>query len=119
MIYKSNSVGNEITCIMYGIKDVVLNDVKFLEKYLLGCAKEENFKILDKISHKFKPHGFTAILLVQESHIAIHTYPEYNCLVFNIYSCRDWKDGRKAVEFFKKAVNPAKVSFRENRVEIN
>ncbi len=119
MTHKSNPVGNEITCVMFGIKDAVLNGVDLLEKALMDCAKEENFKILKKISHRFEPRGYTAILLIQESHIAVHTYPEYNCLVFNLYSCRSPEDGRKSLEFFKKAVNPEKITLRENQVRID
>jgi len=118
MTHKSNPVGNEITCIMYGIKDAILNDSKKMMRVLLEAAKKEKFKILKSVSYAFKPHGFTAILLIQESHIAIHTYPEYNCLVFNLYSCRGPRDGRRALNFFKKAIGPKKVNLRESRVKI-
>lgn len=56
--------------------------------------------------------------MIQESHIAIHTYPEYNCLVFNLYSCRGPEDGRNALDFFRRAVNPASVDIREKMVSI-
>lgn len=118
MTHKSNPVGNEITCIMHGIKDAVLSDSKKMMRVLLEAAKKEKFKILKSVSYAFKPRGFTAILLIQESHIAIHTYPEYNCLVFNLYSCRGPWDGRRALNFFKKAMGPKKVDLRESRVVI-
>lgn len=118
MTYKSKPVGNEITCVMHGVKDAVLNDVKNLEKILTDTARTENFKILNKMSHIFKPYGFTAILLIQESHIAIHTYPEHHSLVFNLYSCRGPEDGRRAYGFFKKAVVPKKIDFTEKKIRI-
>lgn len=118
MTYKSNPVGNEITCIMYGIEDAVLSNAEKLQEALEGAAKEEDFKILGKVSHAFEPHGYTSLLLIQESHIAIHTYPEYNCLVFNLYSCRGPEDGRKSLEFFKKVVNPGETEMREENVRI-
>ncbi len=118
MTFKSSPIGSEITCIMYGINDAVLNDTDKLEKFLLEAANHENFKILSRASHIFRPHGYTSILLIQESHIAIHTYPEYNSLVFNLYSCRSPEDGKKAFEYFKRALNPSKVTFRKNNVII-
>ena len=119
MMHKSNPVGNEITCVMFGIKDAVLSDASLLEKELLACAQEEDFKVLEKISHKFEPRGYTAILFIQESHIAIHTYPEYDCLVFNLYSCRGPEDGKKALEFFKNALNPSSINLRQNQVRLD
>ncbi|MBU3925893.1 adenosylmethionine decarboxylase [Patescibacteria group bacterium] len=118
MTHKSSPVGNEITCIMYGIKDAILNDVKKLEKDLVEAANHENFQILNAVSYVFQPQGFTAMLLLGESHIAIHTYPEYNCLVFNLYSCRGPEDGRKTLDFFIKSVLPENVDTRENKVRI-
>jgi S-adenosylmethionine decarboxylase len=118
MTYKSNPVGNEITCIMYGIKDAVLNDAEKLEQLLIEAAAVENFNILDKKSHIFNPRGYSAILLIQESHIAIHTYPEYNSLVFNLYSCRGPEDGKKTLEYFKNALHPSKIESRQNKVVV-
>lgn len=103
---------------MYGINDAVLNDVKKLERLLIESVAVENFNILDKISYIFNPHGYTAILLIQESHIAIHTYPEYNSLVFNLYSCRGPEDGKKTLEYFKNALQPSKIEFRQNKVVV-
>jgi len=119
MIYKSNPVGNEITCIMYGLDKALLSDAKKLENLLLEAAGRENFKILDKISHVFKPYGYSAVLLIQESHIAIHTYPEYRSLVFNLYSCRGPQDGLKSYEYFKNALQPSRVEFRQSNVLVD
>jgi S-adenosylmethionine decarboxylase proenzyme len=101
---------------MYGIDDAVLNNTAKLEQLLVESTAQENFKILGKIFHRFNPRGYSAILLIQESHIAIHTYPEYHSLVFNLYSCRGPKDGRKTLEYFKNVLRPAKVALRENKV---
>lgn len=118
MTFKSNPIGNEITCIMYGIDDAVLSDHKKIEQLLLESAAQENFNILDKKFYAFRPHGFTGILLLTESHIAIHTYPEYNSLVFNLYSCRGPEDGKRALEYFKTALKPSQIELRQNKVAI-
>lgn len=119
MTHISKPVGNEITCIMHGIDDAVLNNVEKIEKDLLDAAAQEDFEILKTASYAFHPQGFTAILLLGESHIAIHTYPEYKCLVFNLYSCRGPEDGRKTLEYFRKQLNPSKVDIKEKRIKID
>lgn len=87
--------------------------------YKSNSVGVENFNILDRKSHIFNPHGYSAILLIQESHIAIHTYPEYNSLVFNLYSYRGPGDGKKTLEYFKNALQPSKIEFRQNKVVIS
>lgn len=104
---------------MYGLNKALLSDAKKLENLLLEAASQENFKILNKISHTFKPYGYSAVLLIQESHIAIHTYPEYCSLVFNLYSCRGSQDGFKAYEYFKNALQPSRIEFRQSNVSVD
>ena len=55
-----------------------LNDESFLRCTLNRAAKLANAKVLNLISNKFEPQGVTAIALLAESHISIHTWPESN-----------------------------------------
>jgi S-adenosylmethionine decarboxylase len=43
--------------------------------------------ILNTVSYKFEPHGVTAILLLAESHISIHTFPEKRTAAADVYTC--------------------------------
>jgi S-adenosylmethionine/arginine decarboxylase-like enzyme len=46
-----------------------------------------NFKVLKRVSHNFSPYGFTALFLLSESHLAIHTFPEENKTYIELSSC--------------------------------
>lgn len=116
MSYKSTTTGNEISCIMYGISDKKLSDTQKLGEKLSQALKTDKFDVLDKVSHAFTPQGFTIVILLAESHVAVHTYPEYNSLYFNLYSCRGEKDGEKTYEEFKKYLKPESVDFLENKI---
>jgi len=118
MNYKANPIGNEISCVMYGINDKILNDTNKLKNILLEALKQDNFRILSKASHKFSPQGYTIVILLAESHIALHTYPEYNSLFFYLYSCRNPKDGRKTYEFLKEKLKPSSVDFNERSIVV-
>ncbi len=64
-----------------------LNDESFLRCTLNNAAKLANAKVLNLISNKFEPQGVTAIALLAESHLSIHTWPEsYYCAV-DIFTC--------------------------------
>ena len=61
-----------------------LNDESFLRCTLNRAAKLAKAKVLNLISNKFDPQGVTAIALLAESHISIHTWPESNLSLIHI-----------------------------------
>ena len=64
-----------------------LNDESFLRCTLNRAAKLAKATVLDLISNKFEPQGVTAIALLAESHISIHTWPESNYSAVDIFTC--------------------------------
>ena len=64
-----------------------LNDESFLRCILNRAAKLANETVLNLISNKFEPQGVTAIALLAESHISIHTWPESNYSAVDIFTC--------------------------------
>jgi len=64
-----------------------LNDESFLRCALSRAAKLAKARVLNLISNKFEPQGVTAIALLAESHISIHTWPESNYSAIDIFTC--------------------------------
>ena len=64
-----------------------LNDESFLRCTLNRAAKLANATVLNLISNKFEPQGVTAIALLAESHISIHSWPESNYSAVDIFTC--------------------------------
>jgi len=64
-----------------------LNDESFLRCILNRASKLANATVLNLISNKFEPQGVTAIALLAESHISIHTWPESNYSAVDIFTC--------------------------------
>ena len=64
-----------------------LNDESFLRCTLNRAAKLAKATVLNLISNKFEPQGVTAIALLAESHISIHTWPESNYSAIDIFTC--------------------------------
>ena len=64
-----------------------LNDESFLRCILNRAAKLANATVLNLISNKFEPQGVTAIALLAESHISIHSWPESNYSAIDIFTC--------------------------------
>ncbi len=116
--YRSPSLGNEISCVLHGVNQEIINNSAELENALLGALKKDQFTILGKASHNFKPNGFTLMVLLAESHVSIHTYPEHNSIYFGLYSCRGEEDGMQTYEIFKQKVNPQSVDFIQRPIKV-
>ena len=72
---------------LYRCDEEKLNDESFLRCSLSKAAKIAKATVLNLISNKFEPQGVTAIALLAESHISIHTWPESNYSAVDIFTC--------------------------------
>ena len=72
---------------LYKCDSEKLNDESFLRCKLNRAAKLAKATVLNLISNKFEPQGVTAIALLAESHISIHTWPESNYSAVDIFTC--------------------------------
>ena len=85
--HKSNHQSKHLLLELYRCDYGKLNDESFLRCSLNKAAKLANATVLNLISNKFDPQGVTAIALLAESHISIHTWPECNYSAVDIFTC--------------------------------
>ncbi len=107
-----------------------LNDESFLRCTLNRAAKLAKASVLNLISNKFDPQGVTAIALLAESHISIHTWPESNYSAVDIFTCGQHMmpevasqyliEALKAEEHFLRVIerNPPAAVFKEIRTVV-
>ena len=74
---------------LYGCEFDVLNNEVYLRNLIKLAAEKTGATVLQTISHKFEPHGVTAMCLLSESHISIHTWPEKGEAAVDIFTCGD------------------------------
>lgn len=65
----------------------MLNNAGYLRDCLEQAAKLAGMHIVGQIFHPFSPHGVTGVLLLAESHMAIHTWPERGYAALDIFAC--------------------------------
>ena len=73
--------------------DVDISTVSPIETALVSVAEHTSATIVNRAHHQFQPYGATVILLLAESHISAHSYPEYRKIHIDYYHC-----GRNARE---------------------
>lgn len=98
-------MGHHCLLNVYGCKEEVLENVEFILRVLEKAAKECGATVLQTAYHKFEPQGLTAILLLSESHISVHTYPEHKSAAFDIFTCGT-ADSKLGAQWILQLINP-------------
>lgn len=93
---------------LYGIDLDVAGNEEVMKALVVKAAKESGATLYEAHAWKFggKKGGVSAIALVLESHIAIHTWLEYNYATVDVYTCGEHTDPWKALEVIIKALRP-------------
>ena len=96
-----NTSGKHMICDIKNITNhTLLSTPKQITDMLDNICKKYNYTILQKSTHEFEPQGFTAIYLLSESHISIHTFPEKQYAAIDIYTCRQYPDNQVYLEIY-------------------
>ena len=91
----------------------IVEDIQEVEDILFAAAKKANNTPLKVAVHKFSPHGITGVILLAESHIAIHSWPEFNYLAVDIFTCGRKSRPRKALEYIQKCFEAKEIKVQE------
>ncbi len=114
---KTRSLGEHLIAEFWGVK--IEEDMAKIEKILIEAAKKTGSTPLEVVSHKFSPKGFSAMILLAESHIALHYWPENEYLAVDIFTCGKDSDPQKGLEYLKEQFQPKKMEVqRINRGKV-
>src|SRR5215216_6722794 len=99
-------IGRHLLADLYGVAADRLNDAALLADCLRTAARRCGLtELAAPVMHCFDGGGVTGLLLLAESHIALHTYPEYGYLALDIFSCGE-ADPQTALVVFRAALSP-------------
>ena len=107
------SLGKHLIIELFQCDSTLLNDVKILEHYLLAAVQLSGATVIQPFFHQFSPHGITGVVVVAESHFALHTWPEYGYCAVDIFTCGDTVNGHVALDYLKENLGAANASVME------
>lgn len=81
------TVGRHCMVELHGCPHRLLDDAEFVARALREAARAGNATLLNEVSHRFEPHGITALALLSESHLSIHTWPEFGFAAADAFTC--------------------------------
>lgn len=96
-----NGLGKHVIAELYDCDKEIINNQVLIEDVMLETVELSGATIEKSIFHKFSPHGITGVVVVSESHFAIHTWPEYGYSAVDIFTCGDLIDNYKALNHLR------------------
>ena len=109
------ALGRHILVEFMNCKADVLNDVVQIEKAMVEAAQIAGATVINSTFHHFSPYGVSGVVVIQESHLAIHTWPEYRYAAVDLFTCGDSVDPWVSFEFLKKAFDASYSALEMNR----
>ncbi len=97
-----HALGRHILAEIYGCKEEILNDVEMVEKILVNAALDAGAEVREVVFHKFSPQGVSGVVVISESHLAIHTWPELGYAAVDVFTCGDRVDPWDACNYIVK-----------------
>ena len=79
--------GRHVLAELTGCPAVVLNDVAGLEQCFRDCAEKGGATLVSSHFHHFSPQGVSGVVVIAESHVTVHTWPEHGYAAVDVFTC--------------------------------
>jgi S-adenosylmethionine decarboxylase len=99
-------VGKQIVAELYGVKKELILEKNKVKEIIDFVIENSKLNKVGEIYKQFEPYGVTAVVLLAESHLALHIWPEYNLVNLDIFACGDFKKAEKAFDLFLEKLKP-------------
>lgn len=90
-----------------------INEAATVKEAMLAAIQAANATMLNINVHEFSPHGVTGVAVLSESHLSVHSWPEYGYLAADVFTCGETTSPRAAVEVMKEYFQPSRVETYE------
>lgn len=98
-----SALGNHILVEFSGCEPEIMNGVSTIENAMVEAAESAGATVINSTFHHFSPYGVSGVVVIQESHLAIHTWPEYGYAAVDLFTCGDQVDPWVSFDFLKEA----------------
>lgn len=108
----STALGNHILVEFMNCDPHIMNDVAAIERDMVGAAQKAGATVINSTFHHFSPYGVSGVVVIQESHLAIHTWPEYGYAAVDLFTCGEM-DAWISFDFLKECFGAKSYSALE------
>jgi S-adenosylmethionine decarboxylase len=104
-----STFGRHVAVDTWGVNFDTLNSAELLQSHMVEAAEACGATVLSVQSKQFEPQGATVLVLLSESHLSIHTYPEKGFAAIDCYTCGDTVDPQAAIDYLVNVLKPEKT----------
>ncbi|RFU61971.1 adenosylmethionine decarboxylase [Bacillus sp. V59.32b] len=104
------TMGRHVISELWGCDFEKLNDIELIERTFVDAALKSGAEVREVAFHKFAPQGVSGVVIISESHLTIHSFPEHGYASIDVYTCGDL-DPNIAADYIAQALN---AETREN-----
>ncbi|GGH33613.1 adenosylmethionine decarboxylase [Paenibacillus segetis] len=104
-----STFGRHVAVDTWGVDFDVLNNAELLTAHLVEAAEACGATVMSIQSKQFEPQGATVLVLLSESHLSIHTYPERGFAAIDCYTCGEFVDPQLAIDYLVSVLKPDKT----------
>lgn len=99
------ALGRQMTVEYYECDSGVITDAPLMEKIFVNAAKAAGATVISSDFHRFDPQGVSGVVVISESHFAVHAWPEYGYAAVDLFTCGETIDFDTAVEAIRDGMN--------------
>jgi S-adenosylmethionine decarboxylase proenzyme, Bacillus form len=97
------ALGRQLIVEFNGCDAGILASAEKVQTAMLKAASAAGADIIDSVFHHFKPYGVSGVVVISQSHFAIHTWPEHGYVAADLFTCGDTMDVWKAFKMLKRS----------------
>ena len=105
-------LGRHVIIELWGCGEII-NDAALVEQAMRQAVQAANATLLDIFVHEFSPQGVTGVAVLAESHLSIHTWPEYGYAAADVFTCGSTTRPEAAAEVLREAFQASNADVRE------
>lgn len=99
-----DTIGRHVIAELWGCNVEKLNNMGLIERVFVDAALKAGAEIREVAFHKFAPHGISGVVIISESHLTIHSFPEHGYASIDVYTCGDMIDPNVATDYIAAAL---------------
>lgn len=107
------ALGRHVLAELYGCAPEILDDAVKIEEAMVNAALEAGAEIREVVFHEFCPQGISGVVVISESHLAIHTWPELGYAAVDVFTCGSTVDPWVSCHFLKKQFLAERMAAKE------
>lgn len=103
------AIGLHILADLHGVEPALIDRVQDIRHLLETAVKVASLTKISSHYHQFQPHGATGVVLLAESHLSIHTWPEHGLASVDVFTCGDPAKAYRAMEYIIQSLSPTRI----------